>query len=132
MIYLNTGTNSVVVTLYEKSTQTQPYYTWQIIRKGSFDEVVFYQDDSSYAPFYWSEFQITLSPSYSSLTAGIIQANSGEYTYNIWEMNQPYDLGYTQSNNLVETGILIINATYTPEAEYTGTDDNTIVYYKNI
>ena len=77
MIYLNTGTNSIVVTAYEKSTQIQPYYTFQIIRKGSFDEVVFYQNDTSYAPWYWSQFEITISPTYSGLTSGIIIADSG-------------------------------------------------------
>jgi len=138
MIYLNQGTNSVVVTLYERISQVapwnnaQPYYTWQIVRKGTFDEVIFYQDDTSYAPWYWSEFQITVSTTYSSLTAGVIQANPGEWTYNIWQMTSPYNLSYTQSNNLVETGILIVNGTSSSNNEYDGNDDSTITYYKNI
>jgi len=131
MIYLNNGVNVITVTPYEKSTQTQPYYTWQIIRKGTFDEVVFYQDDSSYAPFYWSSFTISVG-TVSGLTQGQIVANFGEWTYNIWEMTTPYNLSYTQSIGLVETGILIINGTYTPDTEYTGNDDSQIIYYKNI
>lgn len=132
MIYLNPGTNSITLTLYEKSTQVQPYYIFQLIRKGSFDEVVFYQEDTSYAQWYWSEFAITLSPTYSSLTAGIIQANFGEYTYNVYEMTSPYNLSYTQSIGLVETGICIITGTSTDNTEYTGNDSSTITYYKNI
>lgn len=131
MIYLNNGTNSVTLTLHEKSKQTQPYYTFQIIRKGSFDEVIFYQDDSSYAPFYWSSFTISVG-TISGLTQGQIVANPGEWTYNVWEMTTPYNLSYTQSVGLVETGILIISGTSTPDTEYTGNDDSQIVYYKNI
>lgn len=131
MIYLNNGVNTITVTPYEKSTQTQPYYTWQLIRKGSFDEVVFYQDDSSYAPWYWSSFTVSVG-TVSGLTQGEIVASFGEYTYNIWEMTAPYNLSYTQSVGLVETGILIITGTYTPDTEYSGNDDATIVYYRNI
>jgi hypothetical protein len=131
MIYLNNGVNTITVTPYEKSSQTQPYYTWQLIRKGSFDEIVFYQDDSSYAPFYWSSFTVSVG-TVSGLTQGQIVASFGEYTYNIWEMTTPYNLSYTQSIGLVETGILIINGTYTPDTEYSGNDDATIVYYRNI
>lgn len=131
MIYLNPGTNSITLTLYEKSTQTQPYYTFQLIRKGSFDEIVFTQDDNSYAPFYWSSFTVSVG-TISGLTQGEIVASPGEYTYNVYEMTQPYNLSYTQSVGLVETGILIITGTYTPDSEYSGNDDSTIIYYKNI
>jgi len=131
MIYLNPGTNSITLTLYEKSVQTQPYYTFQLIRKGSFDEVIFYQDDTSYAPWYWNEFSISLG-TVSGLTQGQIVASFGEYTYNVYEMTTPYNLSYTQSVGLVETGILIITGTFTPDTEYNGNDDSTIVYYRNI
>lgn len=131
MIYLNNGTNSITLTLNEKSTQTQPYYTFQLIRKGTFDEVIFYQDDSSYAPWYWNSFNISVG-TISGPTQGQIVASFGEYTYNVWEMTTPYNLSYTQSIGLVETGILIINGTYTPDTEYTGNDESTIIYYKNI
>jgi hypothetical protein len=131
MIYLNPGTNSITLTLYEKSVQTQPYYTFQLIRKGSFDEVVFYQDDNSYAPFYWNSFTVSVG-TFSGLTQGQIVVNFGEYTYNVYEMPTPYNLSYTQSIGLVETGILIITGTSTDNTEYSGNDDSTIVYYKNI
>lgn len=131
MIYLTTGTNSVTITPYEKSTQIQPYYTWQLTRKGTFDEVVFYQDDSSYAPWIWSSFTISVG-TISGLTQGRIVANPGEWTYNVWEMTTPYNLSYTQSIGLVESGILIISGTYASDTEYTGNDDSQIIYYKNM
>lgn len=131
MIYLNNGINSITLTLYEKANQTQPYYTFQIIRKGSFEEVVFYQDDNSFAPFYWSSFTISVG-TISGLTQGEIVANPGEWTYNVWEMTTPYNLSYTQSVGLVETGILIIGGTSTSDIEYSGNDAAQIIYYKNI
>lgn len=131
MLYLQTGTNSLTATLYEKSSQIQPYYTWQLIRKGSFDEVVFYQDDSSYAPWYWNEFIVSVG-TISSPTQGIITITEGEYTYNVYEMATSSSLSYTQSIGLVETGILIVTATYTSNSEYIGNDDTEIIYYKNI
>jgi len=130
MIYLNPGTNSITLTLNEKSVQTQPYYTFQLIRKGSFDEVVFYQDDNSFAPWYFNTFTVSVG-TFSGLTQGQIVANFGEYTYNVYEMTAPYNLSYTQSIGLVETGICIITGTSTSDTEYSG-NDSTIVYYRNI
>jgi len=131
MLYLTDGTNVLTATLYEKSTLIQPYYTWQLIRKGSFDEVIFYQDDSSYAPWYWNSFTISVG-TISGLTQGQIVISAGEYTYNVWEMTTPYNLSYTQSTNLVETGILVCSLSYSADQSYTGNDDTEIIYYKNM
>ena len=131
MTYLQSGTNSIVLTLYEKSVQTQPYYTFQLVRKGSFDEVVFYQNDSSYAPWYWNKFEVSVG-SIVSATQGQISLSPGEYTYNVYEMSASYSLSYTQSIGLVETGILIMEGTYSVDREYSGNDDTEIVYYKNM
>jgi hypothetical protein len=131
MIYLNNGENVITITPYEKSTQIQPYYTWQIIRKGSFEEVIFYQDDSSYSPWYWSSFTISVGLVDDPIT-GQILANQGEWTYNVWEMTTPSNLDITQAIGLVETGILIIDGTSSADSQYTGNDDSQIIYYKNM
>jgi ABC-type glycerol-3-phosphate transport system permease component len=132
MIYLNNGSNVVTVTLAEKSTQVQPYYTWLLERKGTFDNVIFYQNDSSPIPYYWNSFTVSVVSTTPGLTSGIIKANSGEWTYTIYEMAAPYILDLTQAINEVETGICIINGTYTANHNYTGTLDDTIKYYKNM
>jgi hypothetical protein len=130
MIYLNNGQNVVTVTLYEKSSSVQPFYTWELERKGTFDSVVFYQNDSSYAPYYWNAFTISVA-TYSGLTSGIIQVNSGEWTYTVYEMSNPYDLNLNNAIGVVETGICIVNGTYSNIQNYNGTINDTIVYYKN-
>lgn len=131
MIYLNPGVNTITLTLYEKSSQSSPYYTFQIIRKGTFDTTIFYNNDNSPVPYYWNSFTVSVQ-NYEGLTAGIINVSSGEYTYNVYEMPEPYLLTLTASYGLVETGILIVNGTYSSNQSYIGTDDDTIVYYKNM
>ena len=130
MIYLQSGTNSITTTLYEKSTQVQPYYTWKLERKGSFEDVIFYQDDTSWAPWYWNQFQVVVA-TYSGLTQGIIQVNPGEWTYTVYEMTAPYDLDLLNAIGVVETGLCLVEGTYSVNSVYNGTIDNEIVYYKN-
>lgn len=135
MIYLKTGTNSIVVTLYEKSTQLQPYYTWNLLRKGTFQNTIFYSPDTSTSPYYWNRFDIILG-TISVPDQGFINTNEGEYIYKIYETSLPTPdtgggLTYTVFG-LVETGICIIQGTYSTQHEYIGTMDNTINYYNNI
>jgi len=132
MIYLNSGTNSVTTTLFEKSTSANPFYTWQLTRKGTFEDVIFYQQDSSPIPYYYNTFTISITTGTVGLTQGIIKANSGEWTYIVYEMPTAYNLNIASASGIVETGICIINGTYTPNKEYTGTDDANIIYYKNM
>ena len=47
-------------------------------------------------------------------------------------MSVPYDLNLTNAIGIVETGICIINGTFSSNQEYTGTMTDTIVYYKNM
>lgn len=132
MIYLNNGDNTITVTLYEKSTQVQPYYTCKLQRKGTFDEVIFYQDDHSYAPYYWNSFTVSVGTYSGGLTAGQIDINYGEWQYTYYEMPGPYDIDLSNALGIVETGICIVGATYTPNETYSGTDNSEIKYYKNI
>lgn len=131
MIYLNNGVNEITLTLNEKSTLTQSFYTFEMIRKGTFDSVIFYQDDFSYAPWYWNTFTVSVGTAIG-LTSGRISINSGEYTYNVYASSQPYVLNIGSNSQFVETGICIVNGTYSPNQEYTGTDNSTIKYYKNM
>jgi hypothetical protein len=113
MIYLNPGTNSIVVTLYEKCLNiTNPYFTWQIVNKTTKDVTYFYQDDHSTSPWYYNSFTLSIA-SQSGLTAGILDNPAGEYEYYVWEMSQPYNLNIASASNPepVEIGILKIVGT---------------------
>jgi len=131
MIYLETGLNTITLTLYEKTTQFPPYYTFQLVRKGTFDDVIFYQEDNSPIPYYWNSFTISVATPVG-LTSGIIDVNSGEWTYNVYQMATPYDLDLNNSLGLVETGICIVNGSFSNNESYRGTMNDTITYYKNM
>jgi hypothetical protein len=133
MIYLNQGTNSVVSTLYEKSQSLNPHYIWCLERKGTFDKVLFYQEDNSRAPWYWNSFTVSVNMGIG-LTAGKIEINSGEYIYKVYEASSfPYDLSPTASNvvGLVETGIANVIGTFSTRKTYEGTIDEKRKYYNN-
>ena len=108
MIIVNaTGSTPATVTLYEKcQNQLNPYFTWQVVRKGSYDNIIFYQDDTSPNPFYYNTFVLTVATSSVGLTQGLIPLTSGEWNYTIYEQIAPYILA--TSSNIVETGLMIV------------------------
>lgn len=134
MLYLTPNVSSVVcVTLWEKAVnQTNPYFTWQITSADSRNQYVFAADDFSTAPNYYNLF--TFSAIYGAtmgLTAGVIPAYSGQYSYEVYEMTNQYDLDLNNAVGMVETGILNIIATYSTIATFTASQ-NTIAVFKNI
>lgn len=156
MIYLsNTATSSVTVTLYENCRNlVNPYFTWTLIKKGSLEVIIFYQDDSSPAPYYYNSFTLSvstasMSPTYSwntiqynwntfdytwgnttGLTAGIIPVYPGEYNYCVYEMTDPYILSTQSAVGLVESGILIVEGTQSVIPSYSNAQYQ-IPVYKN-
>jgi|ERR1035437_3654845 hypothetical protein len=103
----------LIVTLRDKaSNQIAPCYTWRLTNKQSLENIVFYQTNSSTSP-YFDAFTVSISPTYSDLTNGVIQSGHGQFTYEIYEMPS---MGLTLSNaiQMIETGILIISPTHSP------------------
>lgn len=131
MIYLNPGTNSIVLTLQERVIGTVPYYTFKMVRKGTFEEKIFTSDDWSWAPWYWTGMTISVSKP-EILTKGVVYLDPGEWDYTVYEMASKENLNISQSVAIVETGICIVGGTYSDTYEYKGTDNNTIKYYNNI
>jgi ABC-type molybdate transport system substrate-binding protein len=132
MIYLSyTGSTAVTVTLYELcQNQTNPYFTWKFIDKDSNDEYIFCADDFSTAPYYWNTFTISIATP-SSATAGVIDIPAGQYTYEVYEMANQWDLNLNNAIGLVETGLVTINPTYSQIQSYTASPTTTNVY-KNL
>lgn len=120
MLYLNiTQPTRLNTTFWENSTNlVNPYFTWKITNKQSLAETIFYADDFSQVPWYYNSFTVSVS-STPGLTAGIINITPGEYTYQVYQMANPYDLNLSNAIKEVETGILILSATYTPQASFT-------------
>lgn len=132
MLYLDyIGTSSVTTTLYEKcSNQVNPFFTWRILDKDSNFETIFTTDDFSTVPYYYNSFTISVA-TYSGLTAGIINIDGGQYSYEIYEMTNQYDLDLANAVGLVESGLITINVTYSQIQSYTASSNTTNVY-KNL
>ena len=128
LIVNGVGTTMVTVTLYEKCNLPNPYFSWQVQRKGSLDEIIFYQDDISMSPYYFNQFNLTVATSSVGLTAGVVPLTPGEWNYYVWEQSSPYVLA--TSSNMVETGLLIVTGTYSQDPVYDGLTTNTIVVYR--
>lgn len=135
MIYLSTTqSNLATVTLYENSVnKLNPYFTWCIVKAGSNKETIFYQDDSSPAPYYYNSFTLSIGTQ-SGLTAGCLKYGTdievGQYSYKVYEMVNRYDLDISNAVGLVETGMLIVEG----EKEVrTGYSDGKVIRtgYKN-
>lgn len=122
------GTTTVTVTLYEKCNLPNPYFTWQVQRKGSLDEIIFYQDDISMSPYYFNQFNLIVATTSVGLTAGVVPLTPGEWNYYVWEQSSPYILA--TSSNMVETGLLIVTGTYSQDPVYDGLNTNIIPIYR--
>jgi len=131
MIILEAGINEVVVQqLYTMcSNQVDPYFTWEIKRKGTFDSIVFTQDDSSPIPYYFNTFTLSVG-TMSGLTAGVLNIYPGEYTYTIYEMSAPYITNTASAVGAIQNGILIYNATFSSIPTYTASNDDVIRTYR--
>lgn len=131
MIILEAGINEVVVQqLYTMcSNQVDPYFTWEIKRKGTFDSIVFTQEDSSLIPYYFNTFTLSVG-TMSGLTAGILNIYPGEYSYNIYEMSAPYITNTASAVGLIQNGILIYNATFSAIPTYTASNNDVIRTYR--
>lgn len=131
LIINNSGTSNVVVTLYEKcSNLVNPYFLWSVTRKGSNDNILWTNDDTSTSPWYWNQFEITIATNSVGLTQGIIPLFEGEWVYNVYEMENQYDLNLNDAINLVETGIMIVGTTYSTTPDFTQNNSNTIPVFR--
>lgn len=133
MIYLNqVGKTNVVTTFYENCVnRVNPFFAWKITDKDSNEVTTFCADDFSLIPNYWNIFSITLSPTMSGPTQGIINIPASIYTYQVYEMANQYDLNLNNAIGLVETGLITINATYTPPLSYTQSNNDITLVYRN-
>lgn len=129
MLNINyTGTSSVMVTLYENCrNQISPYFTWQLIRDGSLDNIIFTANDISSNPNIYNKFLFIIGSVSGGLTAGVIPVQSGQYNYTVYEMNDPYDLNLNNNLGVVEVGTLnVIQNPITSPPIFTGSTQSNL------
>lgn len=131
---LNYGDNRVVLTLYEKSTQLNPFYTFKMVRKGTFEEIVFTSENNSPVKWYWDSFTISVVDNNNvGLTAGKVNMYSGEWNYTVYEMANNNDLDLNNALGVVEQGLVVVTGTYSYQVDQYNVGLNaTASYYKII
>lgn len=137
MILLQTGrTNTVELSLKEKSTLATPYYLFRFINDSSNVSTYFVSSDVSAFPERFNKFYITLSGSSSNLSAGTLVnlLHLGFSQYEIYEQVAQYNFNLTGTTSMVESGKLFVSgATFNDlnTVTYTGNSNSTkVVYFK--
>lgn len=105
---MNNGSKAFIVTLQEKAVGLNPFYTWKLTDKQTLDEYYFCNENFSNSPYFDA---FTVSIGQGSATAGYVDCGYGQFTYEIYQTSQ-YALTVTTSDPLVETGILMVGATF--------------------
>lgn len=124
MLYLqknnpgSTTSNTVVLTLYEKTSYEEPHFTWRLVNKTSQEEYIFNTIDISEYPEMYNKFLIKLVDSSPVTTLGVIVLPAGEYNYTIYESGMESVLDIAQCTGILEEGILKCELTVPQPASY--------------
>jgi hypothetical protein len=131
MIWISTTqSKAVFVTLREKATLPNPYYTWQITNRDSLVETIFAPENFSGSPYY-DCFTISVgTPSFATGSNVVLDIVQGQYDYKVFETGTEYNLSMTGS--VVEIGILQVTGTATSIQQFTQSDDDTIKIFNYI
>jgi hypothetical protein len=120
----------VVLTLSEKTSNVNPYYTWVLSNRDSLNQTIISPDNFSASPYYDS-FTLSIGTAVSLTASVVMNIPAGEYHYSVYEMNTQYDLNINNSIGVVETGLLMITGTSTPFVSFTASEGFTFLTYEN-
>ena len=131
LIVSSTQSTYITLTLTEMAqNQLNPYYTFQINRKGSNDVVYFTNDDLSTSPYY-NKYLITPSVNGNiGLTQGIIPLIPGEYSYICYETSEQYDINLSSVVGVVEKGIMTVQGEALNIPDFILNNNQTIPVYQ--
>lgn len=127
----------MIATLKEKSPNLlTSNYTWVISNRDSFDFYTFSCDNwgASYSNYY-DGFTVSVGlPQSLTGSVAVINAPEGQYEYSVYQTTSKYDLGLTSSLGVVETGILIIEGTYSEytQSVFTASNTDTILVFNGL
>jgi VCBS repeat-containing protein len=122
MVVINKGqSNTVTVTLKEKTTISNAYYLWEWISKASGEKKYCIQpiDLSAYKDRY-NQFTITEKANPNPIAGEVTLTITGEWTYNVYEQASATNLSPT-GKTIVESGIVQVIGTATTDTQYTRT-----------
>ena len=123
------GTNTIALTLTEKTTISNPKYLFEFENNQSHSKVYCISNDLSTYKERYNEFNIVVKLSGENALNGEIKLNLGdEYTYRVYAQASSTNLNPSLATELVEIGYMTYEKTMTERVEYQTTDSERKVY----
>ena len=129
MILINKNTtNTVILTLSEKTTLTNAVYLFEVINDMSNEVKCFIADDISTNKLRYNEFEFIENVTEDLLNGTFSLELSGFYKYNVYEQTSATNLNPLLALNLIDKGKLNVVSQLSSYPVYTGNQNTTIVY----
>ena len=129
MIIINkNSTNTVVLTLSEKTTLTNAVYLFEVINDQSGEVKCFIAEDISNNKIRFNEFNFIENATEDLLNGTFELGLSGFYTYNVYEQISTTNLDPLLATNEIEKGKLNLVDNVSDITQYSGNQTETIVY----
>jgi hypothetical protein len=122
------STNTVVLTLSEKTTLTNAVYLFEVINDQSGEVKCFIAEDISTNKIRFNEFNFIENATEDLLNGTFELGLSGFYTYNVYEQTSTTNLDPLLATNKIETGKLNLVDNVSDITQYSGNQIETIVY----
>ena len=129
MILINKNTtNTVILTLSEKTTLTNAKYLFEVTNDMSNEVKCFIAADISTNKLRYNEFEFIENVTENLLIGTFSLTLSGFYKYNVYEQASTTNLDPALALNLIDKGKLNVVSQLSDYPVYTGNENNTVVY----
>jgi len=129
VILINKNTsNTVILTLSEKTTLTNAKYLFEVTNDMSNDIKCFIAADISTNKLRYNEFVFIENVTEDLLNGTFSLTLSGFYKYNVYEQVSTTNLDPALALNLIDKGKLNVVSQLSDYPVYTGNENNTVVY----
>jgi len=129
VILINKNTsNTVILTLSEKTTLTNAKYLFEVTNDMSNDIKCFIAADISTNKLRYNEFVFIENVTEDLLNGTFSLTLSGFYKYNVYEQVSTTNLDPALALNLIDKGKLNVVSQLSEYPVYTGNENNTVVY----
>jgi hypothetical protein len=122
------STNTVVLTLSEKTTLTNAVYLFEVINDQSGEVKCFIAEDISNNKLRFNEFNFIENETEDLLNGTFELGLSGFYAYNVYEQTSSTNLDPLLATNKIEIGKLNLVDNISEITQYSGNQTETIVY----
>jgi hypothetical protein len=120
MIHIIKGqVNEVALTLSEKSQLSAPVFLFRFIHSTTGDEKAFLCQDQSSFYYRYSLFLIEETET-EDLLNGKVELQDGDWTYEVYEQEDPTNLDYEEAYKLLEVGRVKVKGAATTNSTYNG------------